>query len=361
VRVPPVTRRFDGADLVELSLVCAVATVLIIRISLELSGYPKLGGHGLHIAHVLYGGLMMLAALFLVFILLDSPIRWFAAFMGGVGFGFFIDEVGKFISNDVDYFFEPAVAVMYVVFVVLFLILIAVRRRLRTLSPREARANALTRLAETRGGALDDESRRGLTEMLDRADPTDPLVEILRAHVRDAPSAPPPRRWSYERLRSRLAATYRRVALSRGFGIAIVTIAVLYFISKLPVTITIQSDDSGVDIQGDGADLAHVLQAVASGASAAFTLIGLVLLRRSRLRAYRWFLRAVLVSLLISQVFVFYYDQFAALGGLVFDLLIYGALRYMIGREEAEEGIGAQPARRPAPADETAGARLAEG
>ncbi len=63
-------------------------------------------------------------------------------------------------------------------------------------------------------------------------------------------------------------------------------------------------------------------------------IIGLILMRRSRLEAYRWFLRAVLVSLLVSQLFVFYHDQFAALTGLVIDLLFYFALRYMIRREE---------------------------
>jgi len=361
VRVPQVTRRIDGTDLVELCLVAAVATVLVIRIVLELSGYPQLGGGGLHIAHVLYGGLMMLAALFLVFLLLDTPVRWFAAFVGGVGFGFFIDEVGKFISNDVNYFFEPAVAVMYVVFVVLFLILIAVRRRLRTLTPRESLANALAALAASRRSALDDESRRNLTDLLDRADPADPLVEVLRAHVRDAPAAPPGRRWGYGRMRDRLAAAYRRVVFSRRFGIVIATIAVLYFLSKLPVTLTVQTDESGVTVQEDSDDLAHLVQFLASLASAAFTLVGLVLLRRSRLSAYRWFLRAVLVSLLISQVFVFYYDQFAALGGLVVDLLIYGALRYMIGREEAEAVAGRGLAGPPPPVGETAEARLAEG
>ena len=131
-------------------LVVAVATVLIIRIILEASGYPKLAGGGLHIAHVLYGGLMMFGALILVFAFLNMSVRWLAAFVGGVGFGFFIDEVGKFISNDVNYFFEPAVAVMYVVFMVLFLLAYAIRRaRMR---PHDSLANALSLLREERDG-----------------------------------------------------------------------------------------------------------------------------------------------------------------------------------------------------------------
>ena len=109
MRAPRPIRNVDAGDLIEMMLVVAVVTIVIIRVSLELSGYPQLGGSGLHIAHVLYGGLMMIGALIIVFALLNISARWAAAFIGGVGFGFFIDEVGKFISNDVNYFFEPAV------------------------------------------------------------------------------------------------------------------------------------------------------------------------------------------------------------------------------------------------------------
>ena len=138
MRAPRPIRYVDAANLIEMMLVVAVATIILIRVILELMGYPKLGGGGLHIAHVLYGGLMMIGALIILFAFLNIPARWFAAFVGGVGFGFFIDEVGKFITNDVDYFFAPAFSVMYVVFILLFLVVFMIRRaRLR--APRRAR------------------------------------------------------------------------------------------------------------------------------------------------------------------------------------------------------------------------------
>jgi len=55
-RIRPI-RNVDAGDLIELTLVVAVATVIVIRTVLELAGYPKLAGGGLHIAHVLYGGI----------------------------------------------------------------------------------------------------------------------------------------------------------------------------------------------------------------------------------------------------------------------------------------------------------------
>jgi hypothetical protein len=51
----------------------------------------------------------MFLSLLLLFSVMNPAIPWLAAFAGGVGFGFFVDEVGKFISEDVNYFFEPAV------------------------------------------------------------------------------------------------------------------------------------------------------------------------------------------------------------------------------------------------------------
>jgi hypothetical protein len=42
----------------ELFLFTAVATVLVVRTALAVTGYPQVGGGGLHVAHVLWGGLL---------------------------------------------------------------------------------------------------------------------------------------------------------------------------------------------------------------------------------------------------------------------------------------------------------------
>ena len=62
---------------------------------------------------------------------------------------------------------------------------------------------------------------------------------------------------------------------------------------------------------------------------------GLLSLRTSRLAAYRWFMRGLLIWLLITQVFVFYSSQLAGTGGLVVDLIAYGSLRFALTREGA--------------------------
>jgi hypothetical protein len=56
-------RGSDFGSLQETLLMTGVATVLVIRTQLWLTNYPQLGGHGLHIAHLLWGGLFMLVAI----------------------------------------------------------------------------------------------------------------------------------------------------------------------------------------------------------------------------------------------------------------------------------------------------------
>ncbi len=324
----------DGADQIELTLVAAVATVLVIRGYLQLTGYPKVGNGELHIAHLLYGGLFMLLAIFLLLVLLNTGTRWYAALLGGIGFGFFIDEIGKFISKDVNYFFKPAVAVMYAVFMVLFLALGALRRWRVAGRPRDALANALTLLAGAAGQPLDLTTRTTVSSLLDNADPNDPVVRGLRDGLAKETGDMRYQAPAYARVRDRLEGRYRRFILKRRSQTIIAWIGVVYLLSRLPITIDVQVRDEGLDGRVESANAAHAIQLTAALVSAAFIIIGLLVMRSSRLQAYKWFLRAVLISLLITQLFVFYHDQFTALSGLAIDLLFYFALRYMIRREE---------------------------
>lgn len=68
-----------GTDL-RLFLLTGIATVLLTRWLLAGTGYPKLGGHGtgLHIAHMLWGGLLMAAGLVVLLVFLGRRVRMWA-------------------------------------------------------------------------------------------------------------------------------------------------------------------------------------------------------------------------------------------------------------------------------------------
>ncbi len=351
---PRPIRNIYAGDLIEMMLVVAVATIIVIRVILELMGYPKLGSGGLHIAHVLYGGLMMIGALILVFAFLNIGARWFAAFVGGVGFGFFIDEVGKFITNDVDYFFAPAFSVMYVVFVILFITAYAIRRaRLR---PHDALANALSLMREERDGALDVETRRDILSLLGQANPADPLVPVLRDRVRRMPTEERRNLTPYSFVKTRLAAWYQGIADRRWFTGTLLTVMVVGALANLATFATPilgwAMDENGVN--NDSHDFVAWFQGGAAAATAALIIAGLIAWHRSRLRAYHLFKLSVLVALLIGQVFAFYYDQLSALIGVVWLLLLYALLSYAISREEAEQRDVAASAAPLAPAPDLA-------
>src|ERR1700687_3584082 len=88
---PFFTRNLDAGQLLETFLVSAVAAFLGVRFFLGVTGYPRLGGGGLHISHMLWGGALMVAAVLLLLGYLGERIRRAAAVLAGIGFGLFID------------------------------------------------------------------------------------------------------------------------------------------------------------------------------------------------------------------------------------------------------------------------------
>jgi|GEM_PF-1113194 len=107
--------------LLDTYVVSTVLTIVGIRLFLEFTGYPQIGGNGLHVAHMLWGGLAMAVASLLL-LLIEKPNKSLIAVVAGVGFGFFIDEVGKFVTSDNNYFFKPTAFLIYISIIAVWLI-----------------------------------------------------------------------------------------------------------------------------------------------------------------------------------------------------------------------------------------------
>jgi hypothetical protein len=72
----------------------------------------------------------------------------------------------------------------------------------------------------------------------------------------------------------------------------------------------------------------------ASAVPAAFVVLGIARLTRSRLLAWRTFKTAILIIIFATQFFTFYHQQLLALFGLAFNILVWVTLRTMIHQEE---------------------------
>src|SRR5438270_3257172 len=163
-------RNARARDHLEIFLVSAVSSLLLLRFFLYLSGYPQVGGGSLHIAHMLYGGLFMAAAIVINVSFLGARVQRFSALLGGVGFGIFIDELGKFITRDNNYFYKPTIGIIYAIFIVLYLAFNFLSRDNR-LTSREYQLNALAQLEEAIVHNMDPEEKERMRRLLSRADP----------------------------------------------------------------------------------------------------------------------------------------------------------------------------------------------
>jgi hypothetical protein len=348
----PLRRASRNADLGllhETFFICAVATILCIRTDLWLTNYPQLGGHGLHIAHLLYGGALMLIALAFLLTLLGRRVRWVAAVIGGIGFGFFIDELGKFITADNNYFFRPAAGLIYLVFIVLFLGSRAYQRR-RGLDERERVRNAFELIAEASIGPWQAGSRARALTLLGEVDAANPLRAPLLALADGIDATPDPAPPFWTRWGEAIARRYEAATEARWFGPLLITVFVVWALVSLIAVFALVLPvgfEEGAARGGEHSDAISQLSflnwgsLVSSTVSAVFVFIGLSHLRGDRPRAYAWLTRALLVSIFITRVFSFVESQFGAVFGLGIDVLLLISVQAMARREARRDDLGA--------------------
>jgi hypothetical protein len=178
-RIRKPVRRASAEQYLLITLLSFAASVTLTRLFLELSGYPQLGGGELHIAHVLWGGLFLFAAALAPLIVANRWVYNLGAILCGIGVGLFIDEVGKFITANNNYFYPLAAPIIYAFFLLTVLLYMQVRRP----PTREARAEfyrVLEAMEEVLDRDLDSRERAELKARLNSIIGQDDQPELAR-------------------------------------------------------------------------------------------------------------------------------------------------------------------------------------
>jgi hypothetical protein len=353
----PLHRASRNANLPALHLaffVTAITTELCIRTQLYLTHYPQLGGHGLHIAHLLWGGVFMVVALAILLSFLGRGARQFAAIVAGVGFGFFIDELGKFITADNNYFFKPAAGIIYLIFIGLYLGSRAFQRH-RGLNEAERVRNAVELIGEATQGPFKVEYRDQALALLGEVPAANPLRAPLEALAADIDTSPNPNPPWYRRIADWVAAHYAGWTERPWFHGAVIGVFVFWALASvlaivgLVLSFGFAGGAARAGFQEDSVghlNFVNWATLASTSVSAVFVVIGLSRLRHDRLGAYRWLSRALLVSIFVTRVFVFVESQFGAVFGVAIDVLLLISVQLMI-KQETRRGLA--PAAAPSP------------
>ncbi|UCF61676.1 MAG: hypothetical protein JSV37_03045 [Anaerolineaceae bacterium] len=178
-RVRRPVRREGSRRYLLFTLLSFAASVALTRLFLELTGYPQIAGGELHIAHVLWGGLLLFGAALLPLIFANRWVYVVGSLLAGAGVGLFIDEVGKFITQSNDYFHPVAAPIIYAFFLLTVLIYLQVRRPAER-DPRDELYLALDQLQEVLDRDLEPSERLALKYRLRKIAENDQHLDLAR-------------------------------------------------------------------------------------------------------------------------------------------------------------------------------------
>jgi hypothetical protein len=317
-------------------LAAGVGTVLLTRGYLAATGYPQVGGGSLHIAHALWGGLLLLAGLLGALAFVGNRSRRIAAVVGGVGLGLFVDEVGKFVTQTNNYFFRPAAAIIYALFVALALV-VATARSARQRTPAARRSAAASIAAAGLAEGLTPQQRDSLDALL--AGDDDPVADAVRQLAAAAPSRLPS-----NSIEQRCQPVVRRLrSLVRRDGV-VTGVLMLFVVSRIIVAMVFWADAAPV-LAGHSAGPGHDDGALVAGAitrtvEAILAVVGALCWSRRRHIAIWAFGAALAASLLVGQLFNFTDSQFVAITELPFLIVVLAVVwaQAIDGRPDGGDG-----------------------
>jgi hypothetical protein len=350
IRAP--IRRQHAQEYLLLTLFSFGVTVSLTRLFLWATGYPQIGGGELHIAHVLWGGLLLFGACLLPLIFANHWALTCSALVGGAGVGLFIDEVGKFITQNNDYFYPSAAPIIYVLFLLTVLVYTQVKQP-RARNSRTIMYGLLQDMEEVLDHDLSEPEQARMLAHLHQVEQTSQQKDLanlagsLRRFLsrKDTPIVPdtPP---FLTRLRDRYLdweahwLTENRMRPALGAGLVAMgswalifplrTILTLRNPADLQLLLTQLMEDRLVR-NASGLNWFEARVGLEGGLGLIIFVAGFLLLIGKTRLAMRIAYPALLVILVIGNLLLFYFDQFSTIANAAVEfLLLSGVWRYRV-------------------------------
>lgn len=319
-----VGREAKSRHLFNAFIAISIFTILGIRAFLAIAGYPSLGSDSLHIAHMLWGGLLMLFSLIVLLYLHGFQAKFFAAILGGIGFGFFIDELGKFVTNDNNYFYQPAAMLIYIIFLLIW----ASLSRLALYQPSSRQQHAVDAFSKYRDAMIYGLSSKDIP-MLGRqlkeagCNANDVkhlmrLVDELAPHYNIESIWP---KYSY-RIQSVRSWIYNQASRKHVEKLLLSLFLVHVVVSVAILAFLVRGGSRVFNINGVP-DFIYYGYVVSVAIYCLCIFVGAYyFIERNSVKVFVWYRRALLINVFVTQIFLFYINQFQAAFGLLLNLAL---------------------------------------
>ena len=342
-------RRYYAERYLLVTLISFALSVSLTRFFLNITGYPQIGGSQLHIAHVLWGGLLLFIGGLFPLIFANKRAFDLSALLSGVGVGLFIDEVGKFITRDNNYFFPAAAPIIYIFLLLVVLVLLLLRRK-KVEDLRTTLFQAIERFEEILEEDLSKPEQMRMIRNIQSAmqDDSDPkltaIARDLLAYLKEqeknlVPDQPDflsslAMKWlNFENEIFQKKSFFKWLAGSwAAWGlITLIHPLIALLSSRTIIKLTgLWSSLLVSDLLAADLSLTGIIRLAGEAFSGLLLLAAVILvIKKQKRAALNMALIALLMMLSVINIFMFYFDQFSAIfyAGLQF-LLLFVTIRY---------------------------------